>query len=78
MMIILGLDYIYCIFILYSLLLTLSSFVGVSGQYYVFLCWEAKETPYVKEVYGKTDGEDNAYKQMYTRAQSEVAYIDVD
>ena len=41
-------------------------------------CWEVKETPYVQEVYGQTDGEDNAYERTYTRAQAEVAYIDVD
>ena len=41
-------------------------------------CWEVKETPYVQEVYGQTEGEDNAYEQTYTRAQAEVAYIDVD
>ena len=40
-------------------------------------CWEVKETPYVQEVYGQTDGEDNDYEQMYMRAQAEVAYIDV-
>ena len=42
------------------------------------VCWEVKETPYVQEVYGKTDGEDNAYKRTYTRDQAEVVYIDVD
>ena len=40
--------------------------------------WEVKETPYVQEVCIQTDGEDNAYKQTYTRAQAEVLYIDVD
>ena len=34
--------------------------------------------PYVQEVYGQTDGEDNTYEQTYTSAQSEVAYIDLD
>ena len=33
---------------------------------------------YVQEVYVQTNGEDNAYKQTYTRAQAEVLYIDVD
>ena len=42
------------------------------------VCWEVKETPYVQEVYGKTDGEDNAYERTYTRDQAEVVYIDVD
>ena len=32
--------------------------------------------PYVKEVYGQTDREDNAYERTYTRAQAEVAYIE--
>ena len=41
-------------------------------------CWEVKETTYVQEVYGQTDGEDNTYKRTYTHAQTEVAYIDVD
>ena len=40
------------------------------------MCWEVKETPYVQEVYGQTDGEDNAYERTYTRAQAEVAYIE--
>ena len=40
------------------------------------MCWEVKETPYVQEVYGQTDGENNAYEQTYTRAQAEVAYIE--
>ena len=35
-----------------------------------------KETPYVQEVYGQTDGEDNAYERTYTRAQAKVAYIE--
>ena len=39
-------------------------------------CWEVKETPYVQEVYGQTDGEDNAYERTYTRGQAEVAYIE--
>ena len=39
--------------------------------------WEVKETPYVQEVFGQTDGEDNAYKPTYTRSQAEVVYIDV-
>ena len=38
-------------------------------------CWEVKETPYVQEVYGQTDGEDNVYEQTYTPAQDKVAYI---
>ena len=42
------------------------------------LGWEVKETPYVQEVYGHTDREDNAYKRTYMRAQAEVACIDVD
>ena len=40
------------------------------------ICWEVKETPYVQEVYGQIDGEDNTYKQTYTRAQAKVAYIE--
>ena len=37
------------------------------------MCWEVKEKPYVQQVYEHIDGEDNAYEQMYTRAQAEVA-----
>ena len=44
--------------------------------FHAMRCWEVKETPYVQEVYGQTDGEDNAYEQMYTRAQAEVTYIE--
>ena len=40
------------------------------------MCWEVKETPYVQEVYGQTDGEHNAYKQTYKRAQAKFAYIE--
>ena len=45
-------------------------------QIYDRLCWEVKETPYVQELYGQTDGEDNAYERTYTRAQAKVVYIE--
>ena len=44
----------------------------------VNVCWEVKEMPQVQELYGQTDGEDNAYGRMYTHAQAEVAYIAID
>ena len=52
------------------------SLIHIGPDLVPLLCWEVKETPYVQEVYGQTDGEDNTYERTYTRDQAKVAYIE--